>query len=200
MIPRVSVDVFQDLDLDALRSPGRETVDYPGWLGTQRDYDSTFYDVATWELAEQALADERQILEAIDKQARDGDEFEDLASELFDFEAPFLGYLELGVSALSIGLNAAGCVTASSCRGHVGRNDLPQVLLSCDRARGELLLELARRTSCGIQNCELEGLAVYAPSVCELLALAAEVIGGQERFERFGPGPERWEPREEQWA
>lgn len=200
MIPRTDIEIRQEVDLDALREPGRETVEYPGWLGTQRDYYAGFYDEAAWELAEEALNDERVALERVAAEANDEQEFDDLADQRFDAEAPLMGYLELGVTALCIALNAAGYVTASSCRGHPGTpRDLPQILLSCDRPRGQLLLELARRAGCGIQNFERTGLVVYAASVADFLALAELVLASAERFRALPPGPKRREPGEEGW-
>lgn len=112
----------------------------PGWLGIQREYDPNFYRRASWERAQEALREEREILATVSAAAGDEREFEELAYERFDKEAPFSGYLELGVTALCIALNAAGCVTASSCRGHAGGpQELPQVLLACDSDRTSLL-------------------------------------------------------------
>lgn len=200
MIPRADIEVRHQVDLAALREPGRETVDYPGWLGTQRDYDPELYDSATWEFASEALTDERSALDEVVAEARDEHEFDELAYQRFDAEAPLIGYLELGVSALCLALNAAGCVTASSCRGHPeSPRELPQVLLCCDQARGELLLVLARRTSCGIENFERSGLVIYAASVAELLRLAEAVLESRDRFEALPPGPERLAPGEESW-
>jgi hypothetical protein len=196
MIPRA----VQQLDIASLREPGRETVEYPYWLGTQRDYDDGFYDEATWELAADALRDERATLDTVAAEARDEDEFEELAYEHSDEEAALSGYLELGVTGLCIALNAAGGVTASSCRGHSDSPcDLPQVILACDKSRGEVLLDLARQAGCGIENFGTTGLVLYAASVGELLRLGELVLESRERFEALPPGPERDEPSEDSW-
>lgn len=200
MIPRADVEIRQQVDLTALHEPGRKTVDYPYWLGTQRDYDSGLYDDATWDFAASALSDERSVLELVAAEARDEDEYEELAYEHFDEEAALSGYLELGVTGLCLGLNAGGCVTASSCRGHANApRDLPQVILSCAPARAELLLDLARRAGCGIENFERTGLVLYAASVDELLRLAELVLESRERFEALRPGPERKEQGDDSW-
>ena len=192
MIPRADIEIRQQVDLAALHAPGRTTVDYPSWLGIQRDYDPGLYDEATWESAAGALGNERSVLETLAAEARGEDEFEELAYQHFEEEAALYGYLELGVSGLCIGLNAAGCVTASSCRGHANMpNPLPQVILSCDQPRAELLVDLARKTGCGIENFERTGIVVYAASVADLLRLGELVLESRERFEALPPGPER---------
>ena len=120
MIPRQDIDAVQDLDVEALHPPGLGTAEYPAWLGVQRDYDPDFYGACTWPAAQRALNDERAALCQITAEAADEATFDELAYEHFEVDAPSRGDLELGVTALSIALNAAGCVTASSCRGHPG--------------------------------------------------------------------------------
>lgn len=192
MIPRQDIDVVQDLKVEALHTPGPGTVGYPAWLGTQRDYDAEFYGGCTWLAAQQALDDERAALSQITADAADEAAFDELAYEDFEVDAPSRGYLELGVTALCIALNAAGCVTASSCRGHPGGPlQPPQVLLACDRTRGLLLSKLCRAAGCGISNFETTGAVIYAPSVGEFTELAQVLLDNRLRFEALPPGPPR---------
>jgi hypothetical protein len=201
VIPQADIEIQVDVNLDLLRAPGRGTVEYPSWLGTQRDYNPEFYDEATWELAEEALAEERRALRQVDAQAGSEGEFDELAFEEFDAEAPLMGYLELGVSALCIALNTAGLVTASSCRGHAeSARDLPQLLLACDRQRAKILMLLAEQAGCGLENFEATGLALYAASIADFLELAEAVLAERSRFESLPAGPERREGSEEPWS
>jgi hypothetical protein len=192
LIPRLDIEAEIDIDLGAIHPPGRGTVEYPGWLGTQRDYSPEFYDEASWELAEQAIADERDALSKVEQQSTSEQEFDELAFQEFDAEAPLMGYLELGTSGLCIALCAAGFVTAYSCRGHSPEPPgLPQVLLSCDQPRAEALTRLAEKAACGLQNFQSTGLALYAASIADFLELAEAAVAERARFELLPPGPER---------
>jgi hypothetical protein len=192
LIPRLDIEAEIDVDLDTIHPPGRGTVEYPGWLGTQRDYSPEFYDEASWELAVEAIADERDALAKVGRKATNEEEFDELAFQEFDAEAPLMGYLELGTSGLCTALCAAGFVTAYSCRGHSPEPPgLPQILLSCDRPRAEALAQLAEKAGCGLQNFQGTGLALYAASVSDFLDLAEAVVAERARFELLPPGPER---------
>ncbi len=137
------------------------------------------------------------MLASVDHQARSAEEFDALAYEEFEEEGAMLGYFDLGVTGLVKALNAAGCVTAFSCRGHPGsaREQHPQVLLTCDAARAELLAMLAARANCGVENFCGTGLAVYAASVSEMLQLGELVVEARDRFDAL-PAPERRDPGE----
>ena len=195
MIPRTDIEIRQEVDLAAVHEPGREAVDYPYWLGTQRDYDPGFYDDATWQLAEAALRDEWSVLESVLRRRRTRTSSMSSPTSTSTIEAALSGYLELGVTGLCIGLNAGGCVTASSCRGHVDSpRELPQVIFSCDRMKAELLVVLAREAGCGIENFEKTGLVLYAASIVELLGLGGLVLEHRGRFDALLAGSERCEP------
>lgn len=178
MIPRCSIAVEQDVDFSRLVAPGPATAAYPAWLGTQRDYDPSVYGAASWDAAQRAAGEETRALQGIAAGARDPDHFDELAYEQFELERP----LELGVSGLCIALNAAGCVTAFSCRGHPRLREYPQVLLASDEWRAKVLAEHCRAEGCGIDNFEQTGLVIFAPSVLEFVELASALCADRERF------------------
>jgi hypothetical protein len=178
VIPRVKIDVAQNVNLGLLVGPGSGTAEYPAWLGIQRDYNSGIYREASWENAFGVIEAEFRALVAISEAAADADQFDNLAYEEFEMEAP----LELGVMGLCIALNAAGCVTAYSCRGHPGPRNYPQVLLAADAGRAADLVELCRETGCGIENFEQSGLAIFAPSILEFIDLAAAICRERDHF------------------
>lgn len=184
VIPRADIDVRQQVDGTRLCEPDGETVRYPSWLGTQREYSAVFYNEASWDEAARALAEERRVLVAADAAADDAEEFDEFAYEQFEAEGAMHGYLELGVTGLVYALNASGCVTASCCRGHAESGcGIPQVLLACDSRRASLLLPLARRAGCALENFDGGGLVVYAPSVAELVSLGELMVEHRSDFD-----------------
>ncbi len=48
MIPRNEVRPIGSLDLGEIEAPGRDWIEYPSWLGTQRDYDPELHAEANW--------------------------------------------------------------------------------------------------------------------------------------------------------
>jgi hypothetical protein len=180
----VEVGPVGEIDLAKVQAPDRETVAYPNWLGIQRSYDSSFHEEADWGRASELLQEERDALTRVDGLAKDWEAFDELAYEEYEAEGSLYGLLELGVTGLVYALNAPGCVTASSCRGHPGRESgIAWVLFAGSAQRVELIANLALASGASIDNMELGGIAILAPSVVEMIELAGQILAMSSSFD-----------------
>jgi hypothetical protein len=175
-----------EIDLAAVQAPDRETIAYPNWLGTQRSYDSSFHEEADWERASELLQEEREALARVDGLAEDWESFDEIAYEEYEAEGSLYGLLELGVTGLVYTLNAAGCVTASSCRGHPGKGSgIAWVMFAGSAERVGLISDLAGASGASIDNMEPGGIAILAPSVVETIELASRILAAASAFDRM---------------
>jgi hypothetical protein len=163
-LPRTEVEIYYDLDRDALPTSGVTGLG-PGRV-LNRDYTSDIIIEASWELAREALDNERAVLGEAAAAASDMVELENLLVE----EPSYFG-LELGIEAACIALCAAGCSTAISCRGHDYEGAwarCPMVIFSADAQRAAIVEEIARASGCGLISNKSGDLELWASSVEEM--------------------------------
>lgn len=112
--------------------------------------------------------------EILDGDPTDVDDVEELA--------PLEG-LDVGVAAVVLALNAAGCITGTSCRGHPGRSAYvyPRVHFHADAAHATLVRDAAVATNCGFAG--VAPIEAWARSVPAMLDLAAALIARAETFD-----------------
>jgi hypothetical protein len=186
LIPRAEVPPVGEFDLGAVQAPDGETVAYPNWLGTQRDYDPSFHAEANWERSAEIVKEESEALERVDSLAEDWLTFDEKAYEDYEEEGSLHGLLELGVTGLVYALNASGCVTASSCRGHPGQGSgIAWVLFAGSVERVDLIADLAQAAGVSIDNMESGGIALLAPSVVETNKLARKILAVSDTFDKM---------------
>lgn len=179
-VPRVEVEIRYEVDWKSLSEP---TAEVEINLPLNREYSPELGREATWELAAESLASEREAVSAIADDVTDQDSFDDAAFE--DDTYTNLYGLDLGVQAACIALSAAGCVTASSCRGHgSGWSTFPVIVFVSDRQRAALIEEIAREVGCGLQSDQAERtLELWAPSIIEMHGFAEKVLEHRADFE-----------------
>ncbi len=90
------------------------------------------------------------------------------------------------MTSLVYALNAAGCVTASSCRGHPGLgSEIPWVLFAGSADRVALIADLGRRAGVLLDNMDGGGVAALAPSVREMVSLSEAILAEAASFDRM---------------
>lgn len=189
MIPRRPVEVWQadPEGLSGLPSPADAAGDY---LDGNREYNPELME-ASWDEAIEALEIETDRISAA-ASAATVYEFDDLVDgELEDWQQNAVCGIDVGVAAVVMALNAAGCVTSTSCRGHPGfaspDRDYPRIRVFADPDRGAVLAQAASATGCGLDVDDRGVGLLWAPSVQEMVALAGELISMRTRFELLGP-------------
>jgi hypothetical protein len=133
-----------------------------------------------------AAAIEAQDLGPLPDELRASLAASDLISTITDEEAAPLDGLEVGVAGLTYALSASRCLTAASCRSHVGTHswaDYPVVLFAAPEWRIEILAELAASEGCGIEPGR-DMAAIYSRSITELHSLAELIVNERGRFRR----------------
>jgi len=208
MIPRFSFELNSELPSEHTGwTPKKDDVSEEGFGGYRGTW--LIRGVGVRE-ARRLIAIEQSLVELAGRLSADPDEFEGVASALESGESdtlperlmeggalaelePYLGDgspvdgLELGVAGLVYALAAAGCWTASSCRGHPGEHawsPRPVVFLTCDTYRANILQPLVESASCGfcVDVCRPNLLGLEAESVVELMNLAQLVIDTRRTF------------------
>lgn len=200
MHPIFDVNVMPELPAQSTYwTPKPSEIDEEGF-GYYRD---------VWDLRGTSVRDAKEWVAAhteafavADALARDGEEFEAIASalEADDLEDPTLpkgvvdaltdfqdlhpcglGQLELGVGALSYALSAAKMFPAASCRSHFRSSTwsaFPVVHFAATRPKAMHLATLVRQAGCGFVTdaTRPDMLVVASPSISEMLALAQTVL------------------------
>jgi hypothetical protein len=179
MIPRATVDVEIDppARFSGLPRLAELRSDY---LDGNREYR---YEVteATFGDATDALAVERERLRIADDASRTVEEFEDIIDgDLEDWQNLAVDGLDIGVAGLVFALNATGCVTSTSCRGHPGSarvaSDHARVRVFATPSLGARIAAVVATSGCGL-TIDDDGVGlIYAPSVVETIALAELLI------------------------
>jgi hypothetical protein len=188
VIPRFELSPIQGFNLGLILTPPREWIEYPVWLGVQRDYYPGLHAEADWVRVEELVPEERGALRRVDATAQTPQQFDALAFDEYEAEGSVYGLLELGVTSLVYALNASGCVSASSCRGHPGRGpEVPWVLFAGTADRVALVNDLAVKAGPQLANMDGGGVALMAPSVTEMLALAEAINEEAGTFDRMPP-------------
>ncbi len=143
------------------------------------------------------IAEERRRLAVLDARSPDAPTFDAMARDLFDRDqspdSPWsmVGELEFGVAGLVVALSAAGCVTASSCRGHVHEHDaVPYVLFRCDPDRAASVARACTTIGCGFGDVA-DMLVIHGYSVAALLDLADLLVERRAEFDRIPASVER---------
>lgn len=154
-----------------------------------RLYDPSLLGIDWIDVAD-GLALEADLVERADREATDVDQFEAILEEDPDEDTLMIfGSLDLGVAGAVLALSAAGCVTASSCRGFGGHAyELPEVTFWADVERAWLVRNVAADVGCSFGVDDEGRASVWGPSVRELMALGAELY---ERRASFDALPER---------
>lgn len=197
MLPRSDIELRREIDYTALSEPGPDSLE--GGQVINRQYMPLGADPPSWEEAASLLGEEREAVAEISAEARDDQEFEDLAGdrgEALVWEGEFFNGLDLGMEALCAALAAAGCLTSASCRGHPGAHawaSFPMVILGADPRRAAILEAAAAESGCGIASDSEGLLEVWAPSLAETFAMAECVIARRAEFDLLGVP--RWRVR-----
>lgn len=142
------------------------------------------------EFEELASAIEGCDLESLPEQLREAAMREGLAACVDEEIAPLDG-LELGVAGLAHALGSVGCLTAASCRWHSrdrSWSDCPVVFFAAPAWRLELLVGLIADAGCGL-HADRGMLAIYAPSIRNMHALAETIAAERKQFRRM---PDHW--------
>jgi hypothetical protein len=189
VIPRSDVALTSEVDLLSLRTPSLDDLENGGFA--TRSFSFQLVVDATWEEAAELLLREREAVSRVVAVAADEDDFDERAAAeegdvIADELEGFVAAPDLGVRAAVTALCAAGCVTAASCRGHPGDHAWathPVILLTADRRRARILVQICRDAGCGIANAADGRLEIWAPSVYEMLEFAGVLIERRQRFE-----------------
>lgn len=189
MIPhsRITIRHGDPASMAGLPSRDEAMSDY---LDGNREYEPGMM-ASTWDDAAEALEVEQNRLVLSSTVTNDNQVETELDGDLDDWEAIALGGLDVGVAAAVMALNAAGCVTSTSCRGHPavagdGRG-YPRIRFFADPSRASIVLEAALASGCGME-VDGEGVGLlYAPSIAETIAFAAEIIGRRDLFRDLPP-------------
>jgi hypothetical protein len=175
--------------------PDPDGVEAAGFTDGNYQFDPSFA-LATWDEAAAALEVERDLVQAADAAAATPAQFDDfLDGDLEDWQLIALEGLEAGVAAATLALNAAGCVTTTSCRGHPGKyaapgHDFPRVRFMADPERAAIIRTAAQDSRCAF-GVEPPVVEVFARSVAEMLAFAEAILATRREFERLGNPPHR---------
>jgi hypothetical protein len=190
VIPRADVEIRWAVDYGILQPPSEDDLAYGGFA--TRGYSRLLVTAATWGDAAEYLSQERQVVARIAATADDAEAFEELAREeeaeamLWDPDEGPVAAPDLGTFAACLALCAAGCATAASCRGHPGEHAWshePAILLTADASRARLVESIARACGCGLVTTDNAKLRLYAQSIEEVLAFAAQMIERRGAFD-----------------
>jgi hypothetical protein len=192
MIPIMPVPMRVDVDVRQLRVLTPDEV-LDGWTINRQ-----YFPLAgtTWEEATEALTVERAVVAEADRASRTWDEFEAACVAAYEDEdeliEQYLLGLDIGVASLTLALNAAGCSTAYSCRGHPperrhnGGSEHPGVLVAVDIPRWAVMKTLIESAECGAVD-DIGGVLIYGADVRQLMHLADLLIEASPRFAALSP-------------
>ncbi|MGV8977265.1 MAG: hypothetical protein ACOH17_04405 [Cellulomonas sp.] len=148
-----------------------------------------------WDAAVRAVTEEALIISEADSRSTTTQEFERLVQDAEDgaSDADWAGF-DAGVAGLVFALNAAGFVTATSCRKHVDDpyGHYPHVIAACDAQRFRQLLPLVVEDGAGISDEPSGGFGLYGPTVEPMMRLAALLVAHSSEFEAL-PETVPWE-------
>ena len=201
MIPSADVELWLDDPELVAGLPEPDEVEAVGFSDGNMQYEPG-YAYTTWDDATEAADVERDLIAAADAGSSTPEAFDDLIDgELEDWQLMALGGIEAGVAAAVYALNAAGCVTTTSCRGHPGKyassgRDFPRVRFMVDPPRARLVRTAAQAAGCAF-GVEPPIAEVFARSVTQMMAFVDEMLAARSSFDAW-PMPEhrRNPPRE----
>lgn len=185
MIPRVETELWINDPHLAAGFPAPSEAMTAGFLDENWEYEPGLL-AATWDDARRALEVELERVGLADAGSSSPGEFEDLVDgDLEDWELDAIWGLDVGVAAAVLSIIASGCVTTTSCRGHVGRftsgHDIARVRFMADVPRAALIRDAAVAARCGF-GIEPPIVEVFAPSVTEMLEFAKRMIDSERMF------------------
>lgn len=199
MIPRADIELWLDDPDLASGLPDPDEVESAGFTDGNFQYEE-YYAQASWDEAVEALEVERELIGAADARASAPSEFDALIDgELEDWQQIALSGLDAGVATAVLALNAAGCVTTTSCRGHPGRyisddgHDFPRVRFMADPPRARLVRDAAADSGCGF-GVEPPIVEVFARSLTEMMAFAERMLAARTAFDTLPTPPHRSSP------
>jgi hypothetical protein len=214
MIPATHMEPEVESPLPACKMPASDEITEEGF-GSFRG--TWFIGRAPVAEAQEIVRAEAEIMHWLDRQSSSAEEFEHLAAAIEkqdvdllpeplrsaasaggleehlleqDLEAP-LGGLEIGVAGLVYTLSAVQCLTAASCRWHVGSRswaDCPVIFFVAPSWRVEILSGLIASEGCGLSS-DRGMLIVYGASIRQMHGLAERVLSERGRFRRMPTGP-----------
>lgn len=168
-------------------------VEAAGFADGNWEYDAS-YAQSSWDDAVEAAEVEAGLIATADARSATPAQFDELIDdELEDWQISALGGLDVGVAAAVYALNAAGCVTTTSCRGHPGKyasagRDFPRVRFLTDAARAELVRAAAGASGCAF-GVEPPIAEVFARTVTEMMAFVNHMLAARPSFDAL-PEPE----------
>lgn len=196
VIPVANIELWlDDPTLVAGIPQDRDEVAAAGFTDGNYEYDES-YALSDWDSALDALPVEQELIAAADASSADGTEFEsNLDGDLEDWQSIALQGLETGVATAVLALNAAGCVTTTSCRGHHGRyassgRDFPRVRFMVDEGRAVIVRSAAEQAGCAF-GVEAPIAEVFARTVTAMVTFAAFLIEARPQFELLDQPPHR---------
>lgn len=188
VIPRADLDLWlDDPGLVAGLPITWDEVEAAGFTDGNWQYDASCSQ-ATWDDAIEAAEIEVDLIATADARSSTAAEFDNLIDgDLDDWQIIALGGIDAGVGAAVYALNAAGCVTTTSCRGHPGRyvgggRDFPRVSFMTDAACARLVRHAAGASGCAF-GVEPPIAEVFAVSVCEMMAFAEAMLAARSEFD-----------------
>lgn len=188
MIPRANIELWIDDPALAAGLPGPDEVEAAGFTDGNYQYED-YLAYTSWDEAAEALDVERDLIRSTDASATTPSDFDStIDGDLEDWQLIALNGLDAGVATAVLALNAGGCVTTASCRGHPGRyandhgRDSPRVRFMADPARATLVRNAAAATGCGF-GVEPPILEVFAQSVTEMIAFAQALVAARGAFD-----------------
>lgn len=197
MIPRHEVEI--DPTIPSTATFWTPTADELEEDGAPGDFHNTELIETDIDEAEAIIEAEVEAVAYVDARSSTAHEFDELASAI-EFEVPDapsdeapdffegdswygLNGLEIGVAGLVYALNAAGIVTAASCRshhqGHKPWSDYPIVVFAASREQMVILQPLVESAGCGFEIDDVDRshlVAIVAPAVTEMMTLARAVL------------------------
>jgi len=180
VIKNADVKVRRAVDCRQLRWPAQAT-SYPGY-GWNREYENLRGE-CSWRRAERALEYE---VAAVEGHAANAEVLEECPDEDYDEYFDYLLGLDLGIASCVIALNAAGCITHSSCNGGVFGNhhheEYPLVALFAKRLIVPVLLACAEASGAGLENEGGGGVQVYADDVRKMTGFAGELLNRRKQL------------------
>jgi hypothetical protein len=170
-----------EVDADRLRWPTSLAAD-----SGNREY--VDLSLTGWPQVDETIREEEAILAEATSGAGPGAVMTDLEGHADEADvAAVCGPTDLGTSAATLALNAAGCPTITACSGH--QTGYPYIAFWSRREAVPLLLRAASVAGVGLGNAEYGALEVFTnPSdVMGLLRLARELRELSDEFARRVP-------------
>lgn len=193
-MPIHNISIDRDVDISRLRWPDNTSINEDiddeeddnvtmGWVN--RDFMRVGH--VSWDEVRNLIVYEKELLNHINEEdsqldydaAVEDDEYEHLVIEL--------GGFDVGIASCVLALSAAGCITMTSCNGSYGHDEsYPLVVFRCRGSWIPILLTIAEKTGCGLENSYAGTVVVYANDVRSMLSFAEALLLEHELFDELG--------------